>query len=177
GRGRGQDPASQFADRPGLETLTASELSSRAIRPVARRSLCAGLTGLLTSLWLFVAPAVAQDHPCASDSAQTRGPLKAYRKECCQELPYRALSEVARAEGIEIKTRRTAQEPVPGYFLCVVDFAWQPSRESWRASDANFDACVASVKKIEAERKRSAPDLLYTPHDLKCGQNLDRYLC
>jgi hypothetical protein len=58
-----------------------------------------------------------------------------------------------------------------------MDFAWQESREAWRQNDANFEACVASVKKVEAERKRSVPDLLYTPHDLKCGKNLDRYLC
>jgi hypothetical protein len=51
------------------------------------------------------------------------------------------------------------------------------SAAAWRQNDANFEVCVASVKKVEAERKRSVPDLLYTPHDLKCGKNLDRYLC
>jgi len=33
------------------------------------------------------------------------------------------------------------------------------------------------VKKVQAERNRSAPDLFYTPHDLTCGPNLDKYLC
>jgi len=58
-----------------------------------------------------------------------------------------------------------------------VDFAWEASREAWRQDGANFDACVASVKKVEAERKRSAPDLFYTPHDLACGRDRDKYLC
>jgi hypothetical protein len=62
----------------------------------------------------------------------TRGPEKAYRKACCEQRPYRALSDVARAEGIEIRARRTAQEPVPGYYLCVVDLAWEASRDAWR---------------------------------------------
>ena len=108
--------------------------------------------------WLAApAPAVAQDHPCESDSVRARGGENLYRRECCQQRPYRALEQVARAEGIEIRKRTTAQEPVAGYFYCVVDFAWQDSREAWRQNDANFEACLASVKKVEAERKRSAP--------------------
>jgi len=122
-------------------------------------------------------PAIAQDHPCETDTVRTRGGHQAYRKECCLVRPYRALEQVARAEGIEIRKRLTAQEPQPGYFLCVADFAWQDAREAWRTDDANFQACVASVQKMEAERKRSAPDLFYTPHDLKCGHDLDKYLC
>jgi len=86
-------------------------------------------------------------------------------------------AQVARGEGVEIRARRTAQQPVPGYYLCVVDFGWQASREAWRQDGANFDACVASLKKVEAERRRSAPDLFYTPHDLACGRDRDKYLC
>ena len=48
---------------------------------------------------------------------------------------------------------------------------------SLRTNDANFEACVASMQKVEAERKRSAPDLFYTPHDLACGHDCDEYLC
>jgi len=136
------------------------------------------LTCFVALAWLAApAPAAAQDHPCESDSVRARGGENLYRRACCQQRPYRSLEQVARAEGIEIRTRTTAQEPVPGYFYCVVDFAWQDSREAWRQNDANFEACVESVKKVEAERKRSAPGLLYTPQDLKCGQNRDRYLC
>src|SRR5262245_57751669 len=132
---------------------------------------------LISTLLRQAAPVRAQDHPCETDTVRTRGGQMAYRKECCMVRPYRALEQVARAEGIEIRRRLTAQEPQPGYFLCVADFAWQDSREAWRTDDANFLACVASVQKMEAERKRSAPDLFYTPHDLKCGHDLDKYLC
>jgi len=52
-----------------------------------------------------------------------------------------------------------------------------PARERHRTNDANFEACVASVQKVEAERKRSAPDLFYTPHDLARGHDRDKYLC
>ena len=136
------------------------------------------LAGFFTvSLLLVAVAASAQDHPCENDTVRTRGGHKAYRKECCQQRPYRALEHVARGEGIEIRARRTAQEPEPGYFLCVVDFAWQGSREAWRTDDANFEACVASVQKVEAERERSAPDLFYTPHDLACAHDRDKYLC
>lgn len=129
------------------------------------------------ALLLAAIPAGAQDHPCEADAVQTRGPEKAYRKECCEQRPYRALSEVARGEGIEIRARRTAQQPVPGYYLCVVDFGWEASRDAWRRDPASFEACVASVKKIQTERNRSAPDLFYTPHDLTCGPDRDKYLC
>ena len=86
------------------------------------------------SLLLVAAAASAQDHPCENDTARTRGGHKAYRKECCQQHPY-------------------------------------------RTNDANFEACVASVQKVETERKRSAPDLFYTPHDLACAHDRDKYLC
>ncbi len=86
------------------------------------------------SLLIVAAAPSAQDHPCESDTVRTRGGHKAYRKECCQQRPY-------------------------------------------RTNDANFEACVASVQEVEAERKRSAPDLFYTPHDLACGQDRDKYLC
>ena len=150
--------------------MAARLIASSRMRSLAR---CFAITLLL----LVAAPASAQDHPCENDAVRTRGGHKAYRKECCQQRPYRALEQVARGEGIEIRRRSTAQEPEPGYFLCVVDFAWQPSREDWRTNDGNFPACVASVQKVQAERNRSAPDLFYSPHDLKCGQDLDKYLC
>ena len=88
----------------------------------------------MVSLLLVAAATSAQDHPRESDTVRTRGGHKAYRKEFCQQHPY-------------------------------------------RTNDANFEACVASVQKVEAERKRSAPDLFYTPHDLACGHDRDKYLC
>jgi hypothetical protein len=129
--------------------------------------------------WLLFASvaASAQEHACEADSFVVSGGEKAYRKECCAQRPYSALVSVAKQQGIAIKARRTAQEPKPGYFLCVVDFAWEPQWESWRRSPGNFAECVGRVKAVVDEKKRSAPDIFYSPHDLKCGDNLDKYLC
>ncbi len=131
-----------------------------AVRLIASSRMTRLARCFAVTLPLVAAAASAQDHPCENDAVRTRGGHRAYRKECCQQ-----------------RARRTAQEPEPGYFLCIVDFAWPVSREAWRTSDANFDACVASVQKVEAERKRSAPDLFYAPHDLACGHDRDGYLC
>jgi hypothetical protein len=46
-----------------------------------------------------------------------------------------------------------------------------------RQSPANFTECVDRVKAVFSEQKRSAPGIFYSPHDLKCGDNLDKYLC
>jgi hypothetical protein len=128
-------------------------------------------------LLLASAAARAQDHPCEADNVSTVGGEKAYHRECCAQRPYTALAAVAREQGVAIRARRTAQEPKPGYFYCVVDFAWEPNLESWRKSPSNFDECVGRVKSIVAEQKRSAPGIFYSVHDLKCGDNLDKYLC
>jgi hypothetical protein len=53
----------------------------------------------MAALLLVAATAAAQDHPCENDNVRTSGGGEnAYRKECCEQ-------------------------PVPGYYLCVVDFA------------------------------------------------------
>jgi len=59
---------------------------------------------------LFAAiQAAARDHTCEADAVQTRGPEKAYRKECCEQRPYRALAEIGRGEGIEIRAPATTR--------------------------------------------------------------------
>jgi hypothetical protein len=110
------------------------------------------------------APVAAQDHPCESDSVRARGG------------EHLSAASVSVAEGIEIRKRTTAQEPVPGYFYCVVDFAWQESREAWRQNDANFEAYVASVKKVEAERKRSVP-ISSTPRTTSSAARISTGIC
>src|SRR5262249_25002997 len=101
---------------------------------------------LVGSLLVLAIPNVqAQEHACEADSVATRGPERAYRKECCAVRPYSALVAVVRDQGIVIRAKRTAQEPQPGYFLCVVDFAWEPQWDAWRKDPANFAECVGRV--------------------------------
>ena len=120
---------------------------------------------------------LAQEHACESDNVATRGGEHAYRRDCCAVRPYSSLAAVAREQGIGIRSRGTAQEPQPGYFLCTVEFAWEPQWDDWRRDPANFSECVGRVRAVIAEQKSSAPGIFYTPHDLRCGDNLDRYLC
>src|SRR5258706_6475985 len=177
--GRGNPPCSistAASTSKGPQRATSS-MSSMGLAILARVPVKKPPVFIAALFFLAAAQAWAQEHACESDSVSTPGGERAYRKECCAQRPYTALSAVGRENGIMIRGRRTAQEPKPGYFLCVVDLGWEPRLESWRQDPANFTECVGRVKAFVAEQKRSAPGIFYTTPDLKCGNNNDKYLC
>src|ERR1700730_15297437 len=111
----------------GARRLCSSAQAGAKIPPMITGPFVRAFVGV--SLLFASVAASAQDHACESDSVVVIGGEKAYRKECCGQRPYTALVATAREQGIAIKARRTAQEPKPGYFLCVVEFAWEPRWE------------------------------------------------